>query len=149
MGTGDDKEPLDVETAVKRLNKALRMQYRSALAYTVAAGAITGFQYQPLAPMLWSFAAAELEDARHLIEKIVTLGGVPATDPEPFSFERTPEAAVNALIETETETVEALQDVIPATGQAGDSEALEHRLEHIIMRKQEQVDTLRRARRSA
>ena len=44
--------------------------------------------------------------------------------------------------ETETETIEALQDVIPTTGQEGRSKALEHHLEHIIMRKQEQVDAL-------
>jgi hypothetical protein len=41
--------------------------------------------------------------------------------------------------------IEALQDVIPTTGQERRSEALEHRLEHIIMRKQEQVDALIRA----
>ena len=46
------------------------------------------------------------------------------------------------------EAIEALQDVIPTTGQEGRSEALEHRLEHIIMRKQEQVDTLIRAQRA-
>jgi hypothetical protein len=38
-------------------------------------------------------------------------------------------------------------DVIPSTGHTGDSEALEHRLEHMIMRKQEQVDALERARK--
>jgi hypothetical protein len=34
------------------------------------------------------------------------------------------------------------------TGQEGRSEALEHRLEHVIMRKQEQVDALIRASRA-
>jgi hypothetical protein len=52
---------------------------------------------------------------------------------------------VRRLIELEREAIEALQDTIPATGHTGDSEALEHRLEHMIMRKQEQVDTLLRA----
>ena len=51
------------------------------------------------------------------------------------------------LVELEQEAIEALQDTIPATGHTGDSEALEHRLEHMIMRKQEQVDTLVRASR--
>jgi hypothetical protein len=41
--------------------------------------------------------------------------------------------------------VAALHAVIPHTGQEPRSEALEHRMEHLIMRKQEQVDTLRRA----
>jgi hypothetical protein len=54
---------------------------------------------------------------------------------------------VARLVELEQEAIEALQDTIPATGHTGDSEALEHRLEHMIMRKQEQVDTLIRASR--
>jgi len=55
------------------------------------------------------------------------------------------EAMIRWMIDAETEAIEALQDVIPTTGQEGRSEALEHRLEHIIMRKQEQVDALIRA----
>ena len=51
--------------------------------------------------------------------------------------------------EVEEEVVEALQDCIPFTGQEGRSEALEHRLEHMIMRKQEQRDTLERAARES
>ncbi len=64
-----------------------------------------------------------------------------------FGLPQEPDKAVSRLIELEQEAIEALQDTIPATGHTGDSEALEHRLEHIIMRKQEQVDTLLRARR--
>ncbi len=102
-----DKDPLDVDLALERLSKALPLQLRSAAAYTMAAGSITGF---------------DLPDDG--------------------------DGIVGRLIELETEAIEALQDVIPSTGHTGDSEALEHRLEHMIMRKQEQVDTLRRARRS-
>ena len=43
--------------------------------------------------------------------------------------------------------IEALQESIEPTGREGRSEALEHMLEHIIMRKQNQVDFLLRARR--
>ena len=42
---------------------------------------------------------------------------------------------------------EALQAAIEPTGREAASEAVEHRLEHLIMRKQEQVDYLLRARR--
>ncbi len=55
-------------------------------------------------------------------------------------------AAVDLLIDTECEALAALHAVIPHTGQEPRSEALEHLLEHVIMRKQEQVDTLLRAR---
>jgi bacterioferritin (cytochrome b1) len=146
-----DKDPLDVDLALERLGKALPLQLRSAAAYTMAAGAITGFpitgfQYTGLAEMLWRFAEADLGDARRLTEKIVTLGGTPIDHVEGFGLPDDGEAIVERLIELETEAIEALQDTIPATGHTGDSEALEHRLEHMIMRKQEAVDALRRAR---
>lgn len=143
-----DKDPLDVDLALERLGKALPLQLRSAAAYTMAAGSITGFQYLGLAELLWRFAAADLADSRRLVEKIVTLGGKPVDKVTGFELPDDGDGIVGRLIELETETIESLQDVIPSTGHTGDSEALEHRLEHMIMRKQEQVDTLRRARRS-
>lgn len=143
-----DKDPLDIDLALERLGVALPLQLRSAVAYTTAAGSLTGFQYLGLSDLLWRFAEAELTDVRHLVEKIVTLGGTPADHVTGFGLPQEPDEAVGRLIELEREAIEALQDTIPATGHTGDSEALEHRLEHIIMRKQEQVDTLLRAQRS-
>jgi len=52
------------------------------------------------------------------------------------------------LIESEGEALQTLQDAIEPTGREAASEAIEHRLEHIIMRKQEQVDVLLRASRT-
>jgi bacterioferritin (cytochrome b1) len=144
-----DKDPLDVDLALERLSKALPLQLRSAAAYTMAAGSITGFQYLGLSDLLWRFAEADLADARRLTEKIVTLGGEPVDSVTGFDLPRDGDGIVARLVELETEVIEALQDTIPATGHTGESEALEHRLEHMIMRKQEQVDTLRRAQGSA
>jgi bacterioferritin (cytochrome b1) len=143
-----DKDPLNVDLALERLGKALPLQLRSVAAYTIAAGSITGFQYLGLSDLLWRFAEADLADARRLVEKIVTLGGEPVDEITGLGLPKDGDAIVTQLIELEQETIEALQDTIPATGHTGDSEALEHRLEHIIMRKQEQVDTLLRAQRS-
>jgi hypothetical protein len=53
-------------------------------------------------------------------------------------------SAVDALIDAEDETIAALHEVIPHSGQEPRSEALEH----LIMRKQNQVDWLRRAART-
>jgi bacterioferritin (cytochrome b1) len=142
-----DKDPLDVDLALERLGKALPLQLRSAAAYTMAAGSITGFEYLGLGELLWRFAEADLADTRRLVEKVVTLGGDPIDSVSGFDLPSSSDGIVARLIELETETIEALQDTIPATGHTGDSEALEHRLEHIIMRKQEQVDTLIRAQR--
>jgi bacterioferritin (cytochrome b1) len=143
----EDKDPLDVDGAIERLNAALRLQYRSVLGYTIAAGSVTGFEHQGMADLLWRFAQAELEDARRIVEKIVTLGGEPDVAPAAVERHGAPEGMVEWLVTVEREALEAFQDVIPTTGHTADSEALEHRLEHLIMRKQEQVDTLERARR--
>jgi bacterioferritin len=143
----EEKDPLDVDAAVERLNAALRLQYRSVLGYAVAAGAVTGFEHQGMADLLWRFAESELDDTRRIVEKIVTLGGDPTVEPAPVELHGAPEGMVGWLVDVERETLEAFQDVIPTTGHTAESEALEHRLEHLIMRKQEQVDALERARR--
>jgi bacterioferritin (cytochrome b1) len=143
-----DKDPLDVDAALEGLQRALPLQLRSATAYTLAAGSVVGYAYAPLGELLWQFAARDLEDARRLAEKITTLGGDLGDSVPAFSVGEHPERTIERLIDIESETIEALQDIIPSTGNDGRSEALEHRLEHIIMRKQEQVDALERARRA-
>ena len=144
-----DRDPMDEDAVCAALNEALALQHRSAIAYAVAAGSLTGFEFQPLSLELGRFAREEVDDARHLVEKLVTLGGTPTTDVAGLSFEQDPGRTIEALIGHETKTIEALQAVIPPSGQEGRSEALEHRLEHMIMRKQEQRDTLERAARES
>jgi bacterioferritin (cytochrome b1) len=143
------EEVLDEKSARERLNIALSLQYRSALGYTLASGSLFGFEYQALGDRLWEYGQAELADARLLVEKIVALEGTPTVEVAPLSWTGEPDAAVNWLIETETEAIEALRAGIEPTGREGRSEALEHMLEHLIMRKQNQMDFLLRARRSS
>jgi len=145
----EPEEKLDSEEAIKRLNKALRLQYRSVHQYMLSSGSLFGFEFQGFGDRLWEMAQAELEDARGLVEKIVALGGEPVTQTAALEWTGDPSKAVDHLIETEEEAVETLQRAIEPTGREGRSEALEHMLEHIIMRKQNQVDFLMRARRSS
>jgi len=149
MTPAKEQEQLDVEAALERLQAALRLQYRSALGYTAAAGSVVGFSYQHLGEALWRFAQRDLEDARRLVEKIVTYGVLPTTEVAPLRCFDEPSALIDWLIEAEEQATEALQDCIAPTGREACSEALEHRMEHMIMRKQEQIDLLRRARRGA
>lgn len=142
------EERMDVEGQIKALNDAIRLQSRSVLQYALAAGTVTGIEFQAHSDKLRDFATAELEDAARLIEKVTALGGEPSTEVADLVFERDPAKAVESLIELETETLEALQAAIEPTGREAASEAVEHRLEHIIMRKQEQVDYLLRAKQS-
>ena len=139
-----DAEPMQVDAAVAKLNTALALQYRSAIEHTVIAGSLTGIQYQPLETLLWSYAESELDDARRIVQKVVAIGGTPTTEIATFELADSPEQAIQQLIDHECETLAAFHAVIPDTGQEPRSEAMEHRLEHLIMRKQEQVDTLRR-----
>ncbi len=141
------EERLDTKAAIERLNQALRLQYRSAVQYTLAAGSMVGFAYSHFAKSLWGFAEADLADARRLVEKIKTLGADPTTDIAPLSYSADPNELIAQIIEGENECAEALQASIEPTGREAKSEAIEHRLEHMIMRKQEQIDLLERARR--
>ena len=131
----------------EKLAKALRLQYRSVLQYTLTAGSITGIEYQGVGDRLWLFAEAEIEDTRRLVEKLAALEDEPPVRAPDLRYDGEPRNALEWLIDAETETIEGLQDVIPETGQEGASEALEHLLEHLILRKQGQVDFLKRALR--
>src|SRR5512143_2924911 len=144
---GDSEEKLDVEEAIIRLNDALKLQYRSAHQYILSSGSLFGFEFQALGDRLWEYALAELADGRKLVEKIVALGGEPTIEVAPLQWTGEPDGAVDRLVESESEAVETLQAAIEPTGREGRSEALEHMLEHVIMRKQDQIDFLVRARR--
>jgi bacterioferritin (cytochrome b1) len=145
----EEDEKLDVEAAVERLNAALALQHRSVLQYSLNAGSLFGFEFQALGDRLWEFGQAEQRDTRLLVEKIVALGGDPTTDVADLRWTGDAADAVEWLIETEGEAVETLQAAIEPTGREGRSEALEHLLEHLIMRKQNQVDFLLRAKRTS
>lgn len=134
-------------TVRDKLATALRLQYRSTLQFTLTAGSIVGIEYTGLGDRLWEFAEAEAADTRRLVEKLVALEGEPPVRTPELRKVESPREALEWLVESEAEAVEALQDVIPHTGNDGESEALEHLLEHLILRKQSQVDFLVRATR--
>jgi bacterioferritin (cytochrome b1) len=140
-----NEERLDEKKAIEQLNIALEQQYRSALQYSIVAASLTGLESQGLGERLTNYGDEELNGARHLIEKVVSFGGKPSTSVAELRFDPAPGDALGWLLECEEKVIEALQESIEPTGREGRSEALEHMLEHQIMRKQEQVDFLRRA----
>src|SRR5215212_7509860 len=142
-----DEESMDVAKQLDCFNSALRLQHRSVLQYSLVAGSVIGLEYQAHDEKIREHSLSELEDATRLVEKITALGGEPTTDVAPMRFVADPDKAIHALIDCESETLEVLQAAIEPTGREAASEAVEHRLEHMIMRKQEQVDYLLRARR--
>lgn len=141
-----ENDPLDTDAAIERLNEALPLQQRSALQYTLAAGGVVGLHHLAVSDRLYAFAEADLADTRRMVEKIVALGGEPVTDVAPLAFtDGDTEKTLQAVHDQEVEAVAAIQAVIPETGHTADSEALEHLIEHILLRKQGQIDYLVRA----
>jgi bacterioferritin (cytochrome b1) len=118
---------------------------RSALQYSITAASLVGFEVQAVGALLTEYGDSELSDARRLIEKIVSLGGTPTTKVAELRVDSNPIEAIQWLIECEHEAVETLQASIEPTGRDAQSEALEHLLEHLILRKQGQIDFLTRA----
>jgi bacterioferritin (cytochrome b1) len=145
----DVEETLDTDAAIAALNKALELQYRSVVQYTLTSGSLFGFEFQSLGDRFWEFARAELDDARKLVEKVTSFGGEPAVPVADARWSGDANDAVEWIIESENEAIEALREAIEPTGREGRSEALEHLMEHMILRKQDQVDFLMRARRSS
>jgi len=139
------EERLDEGEAIDRLNEALVNQYRSALQYSITASSLLGIEAQAVGEKLTEYGDEELAGARLLIEKIVSFGGEPTTEVAALEFHGQAGEALAWLIRCEEEGVEKLQAAIEPTGREGRSEALEHMLEHLIMRKQRQIDFLKRA----
>ena len=70
--------------------RALRLQHRSVLNYSLVAGSVIGLEYQAHAEKMRDHARSELEDATRLVEKISALGGEPTTDVAPLGFDGRP-----------------------------------------------------------
>lgn len=140
-----DDEKMDVPEVQRRLTAALRLQYRSALTYSVTAGTVGGIEGLALGQLLAEHARYELEDVQRLADKLVTLGGKPPTDLPALKLPASTTAALKALVKAEEECLAAMHKVIEPSGQEPRSEALEHLMEHVIVRKQAQVDRINRA----
>jgi bacterioferritin (cytochrome b1) len=143
-----DDERMDVPKVLELLGKAILLQMRSTLQLAWVAGSAVGVEFQSIAAKFEEFSQDELHDARRLMEKMTALGGDPPTEVAPLERIPSSVAGVKRLVELENETLDALHAIIPATGQEARSEALEHLLEHVIMRKQHQVDFLLRVART-
>src|ERR671920_1277525 len=98
-------DPMDVDRVLESLNRALALQQRSVLQFTLGAGSMFGLEYQAVGSELWLFARAELEDTKLLVEKITALGGEPTVEIGALSWSSEPGKAVDALIEAEDETI--------------------------------------------
>jgi len=135
-------DPMDVEKVLDGLNKAICLQAHSMVHMSLLAGSLRGMGALGTKDQLRAFVIAETEDMVTLTGKASALGGNPVAEVGRIEVETDPAKALPALLQHEQEAIAALHAVIPSTGQEARSEALEHLLEHVIMRKQQQVDFL-------
>ena len=138
-------DSMDNDKVQATLQDALLLQARSLTTMTLLAGSLRGLSGAGVKAQLREFVLAEVQDTYRLIEKLSSLGGQPAMGSPDVRLPDDPEQALAELVDTESRTIAALHAVIPHSGQEPESEALEHLLEHCIMRKQQQVDLLRHA----
>lgn len=136
---------MDVEAVLECLNRALPLVRRSVFAFSLAAGSGRGPLGVALAGPYADAATAELRDEIRLVEEIVALGGEPSTDVPALEWSPDPRQAAERLADWEEEAMEALRAVVEPAGDEARGEALEHLIEHLILRKQEQINLLRRA----
>ena len=136
-------ENMDVAAVRELLGTAVARQVGSLVTLTLLAGSVRGVAGAGLKETLQSYAVAEVTDTQLLVEKLTALGGdVPAIE-LPAAPAGDLAAALPAFLDREDEVLAALHKVIEPSGQEPASEALEHLMEHVIMRKQRQVDFLR------
>jgi hypothetical protein len=93
------EETMDVEKQIECLNRALRLQHRSVLHYSLVAGSVIGLEYQAHAEKMREHSLSELEDATRLVEKITALGGEPTTEVAPITFTGNPRGRTTAVKE--------------------------------------------------
>ena len=137
-----ESDELDSDRVLSTLENALQLQARSILMMTQLAGTLRGLAATAVKQQLREYVQAELAETYQLMEKHSALGGQLTLDVGTIHVDPDPEKALHNLMDLECEAVAALHGVIPHSGQEPRSEALEHLLEHVIMRKQQQVDFL-------
>jgi hypothetical protein len=135
-------DSMDLDKVHETLADAISMQAQSVLTMAVMAGTVRGIGGAAIKQSLREFVLAELADSYQLMEKLSALGGRVAIGTAAIDVSTDAGSALQSLLEHEAATVSALHGVIPHSGQEARSEALEHLLEHVIMRKQQQIDYL-------
>jgi bacterioferritin (cytochrome b1) len=140
-------EDINRAEVVRDLNKALPLQYRSALAFAVAAGTLTGADGVALSGLLRGWAADELLDVERVAGRISVLGGEPVRTVGSLEAPKTTKASLKALASLQQEAIDAFAAAIPAGADDSEGEATEHLLEHVINRKRDVLEKLERALR--
>ena len=119
------------QALIDGLNTDLAYEYQAIMKYNQYAALVTGPHRRSLATFFRGEIPDELGHAEFLADKIVALGGVPATEPEPFQMTNEPLEMLHILLKDERDTIERYKTRIEQADAIADV-GLRVRLEDII-----------------
>ena len=136
-----DDDKMDADAVREHLARAVTGQIASLGGLTVPSGSARGLAGAGLKDRLKAFALAEVDDTHRLVEKLTALGGQvqPGGVPPPRTADL---PALRTFLERERQLLTTLHAAIGPSGQEPQSEALEHPIEQLLLRRQQQVDVL-------
>ena len=120
------------EVLLKGLNHDLAAEFQAVITYRLFASLATGPSRQEVRDFFEAEIPDELAHAAFLADKIVALGGTPATEPLPVRITRDNREMFEIALEAETETIERYEKRVAQAGELGLT-ALKVRLEDLIV----------------
>jgi len=114
------------------LNTDLAFEYQAIVKYNQYAALVTGRSRLSLATFFRAEIPDELGHAQFLADKIAALGGVPSSEPEPFTSATEPKEMLAQLLKDERDTIARYKQRIQQADAYGDI-GLRVQLENIAM----------------
>ncbi|MCC7447962.1 MAG: ferritin-like domain-containing protein [Anaerolineae bacterium] len=96
---------MDKQALVTLLNQDLAGEFQAIVMYTVYSAQVTGPYRLELAQFMKAEIADELLHAQFLADKVVSLGGVPTTQPRPVPPATTPKEMLQNIEKAEAEAI--------------------------------------------
>jgi bacterioferritin len=111
---------MDKQTLIERLNDDLAGELQAITMYIQYAALVNGLHRPQLSQFFKGEIADELLHAQYIAEKVVALGGVPATQAKPVAPVKTNRDMVQAVHDAEAATIESYRQRIKDADDYGD-----------------------------
>lgn len=121
-----------MDELIKGLNHDLAAEFQAVITYRLFASLCHGPYRQEIRGFFEEEIPDELEHAEFLADKIVALGGTPATDPLPVKLTKDNREMFEIALEAETETIARYEKRIQQAEELGQT-ALKVKLEDLIV----------------
>ena len=125
------------------LNEDLANEYTAIISYMLFSRLVTGAHRLELAAFFEGEITDELEHAKFLSQKFVSLGGMPTTQPAPVSLSQNNKEMLEISLKAEEDTIARYTKRIDQAEAAGEI-ALKVELENLISEETNHRDDLKR-----